>query len=137
MACGWLLNVALRVLNVKCKMKLLLYILPCRVYSGNFCNCVFYSAKIATAAHRTLPDVKKQNQFGINTSPTLKAIFYSASCLVFYLPSLRDAYKKSQLCKSSFVLSAPGTFHYVRSVFHSSSFLHRFLVWHLASTLVG
>ena len=54
-----------------------------RVYSCNFCNYVFYSAKIATAAHRTLPDVKKQKDYGINTSPTHEPIFYSVSFWFF------------------------------------------------------
>jgi len=35
--------------------------------------------------------------------------------LVFYLPSLRDAYKNSQLCKSSFVLSAVAVWQFVHS----------------------
>ena len=83
MACRWMLNVTLRILNVNAKIKMLLYILHCRVYSRNFCMCVFYSAKIATAAYHTLPDVKKQKDYGINTTPTLEAIFYSVSFWFF------------------------------------------------------
>jgi hypothetical protein len=35
--------------------------------------------------------------------------------LVFFLPSLRDAYKKSLLCKSSFVLSPVAIWQFVLS----------------------
>jgi hypothetical protein len=35
------------------------------------------------------------------------------------MPSLRDAYKKSHLCKSSFVLSPPVVWQYVRLAVHA------------------
>jgi hypothetical protein len=62
----------------------------------------FLSAKIATAARRT-DLTKKTKDYGINTDPSLKAIFYSVSFWFFICLRWKDAYKNSQLCKSSFV----------------------------------
>ena len=58
---------------------------------------------------------KKPKAYGINTDPAHKAIFYSVSFWFFYLPSLRDAYKNSQLCKSSFVSSPVSVWQFVHS----------------------
>jgi hypothetical protein len=82
----------------------------------SFCQRVFYKAKIATAAHRT-DLTKKPKDYGINTVPTHKAIFYSVSFWFFICLRWRDAYKKSLLCKSSFVSSPVAVWQFVLSAF--------------------
>lgn len=79
---------------------------------------------------------KKQKDYGINTSPTLEAIFYSVSFWFFICLRWRDAYKKTLLCKSSSVSLVTGVWQFVPSAFRLVPCLHYHLGY-LVSTSVA
>ena len=79
---------------------------------------------------------KKQKDYGINTSPTHKAIFYSVSFWFFICLRWRDAYKKTLLCKNSSVLSVVGVWQFVPSAFRLVPYLHYHLGYLVSTSVV-
>ena len=78
-----------------------------------YVHSILFISKLATAAHRTDP-TKKTKSLRHKHRPGTQGHLLFRFLLVFYLPSLRDAYKNSQLCKSSFVSFPAGVlFQYV------------------------
>jgi hypothetical protein len=75
--------------------------------------CFLYSKNsYGSPPHR--PD-KKTKRLRHKHRPGTQGHLLFRFLLVFFLPSLRDAYKNSQLCKSSFVLSPVRVWQFVHS----------------------
>jgi hypothetical protein len=94
--------------------------------------CFLYSKNsYGSPPHR--PD-KKTKRLRHKHRPGTQGHLLFRFLLVFFLPSLRDAYKKSLLCKSSFVSSPVAIWQFVLlafPIFLCLLFLHLFLagIW--------
>ncbi len=92
--------------------------------------CFLLSKDSYGSQHTDLP-----KDYGINTSYSTKPSFIPFP-FGFFLPSLRDAYKNSQLCKSSFVLSPVISWQSVHLVARCFQ-CHQFHLWFSAGIFAG